>query len=225
LLARRAVVHTLAPEEEVSGFALALILNGSVGVMPTIVDFACARAAKGDIVPAQCSLREVIPLRLVAASEDTRVATWDERVLTAALSDCPWVVDELRLSADRFQALSGVSVGPMGDRLDDMLRAMVTDRCQIKLLLAGEEIVKKGKPVGGMYILGGGRIELLDANGAVKEELGPGDFLFAAQILAGGGAPASARAGEGGALVLFADRLTAHELLVSVPPLLEIFAS
>jgi signal-transduction protein with cAMP-binding, CBS, and nucleotidyltransferase domain len=141
------------------------------------------------------------------------------------MSDCPWVVDELKVLADRFQALSGVSMGKMGDHLDDMLRAMVTDRCQVKLFLAGDELVAKGKPVGGMYILGGGQIEILDANGGVSEELSPGDFLFAAQILAGGGSPATARAGAGGALVLFADRPTAHELLVSVPPLLEIFAS
>jgi hypothetical protein len=33
------------------------------------------------------------------------------------------------------------------------------------------------------------------------------------------------RAGSGGALVLVIDRMAAHELLVSVPPLLEILAS
>jgi hypothetical protein len=48
--------------------------------------------------------------------------------------------------------------------------------------------------------------------------------LFAEQILAAGGAPSTARAGKTGSLLLFAQRMTAHELLVSVPPLLEILA-
>jgi hypothetical protein len=34
-----------------------------------------------------------------------------------------------------------------------------------------------------------------------------------------------ARAGAGGALVLYADRMTTHELVVSVPPLLELVAT
>jgi hypothetical protein len=76
--------------------------------------------------------------------------------------------------------------------------------------------------------VGAGRIEIVEGagdNAEVLDELGPGDFLFAAQVLQGGAAPSVARAGKSGALVLFAERKVAHELLVSVPPLLEIFAT
>jgi CRP-like cAMP-binding protein len=112
----------------------------------------------------------------------------------------------------------------MGERLDDSLRAMVTDRCEIKRLLPNETLTTKGKPVGGMYIMAAGRLEIM-AGDAIESELGPGDFLFGAQVLSNGAAPADARAGKGGALVLFASRSIAHDLLLSVPPLLEIFAS
>jgi len=54
--------------------------------------------------------------------------------------------------------------------------------------------------------------------------IGPGDFLFAAEVLGAGRAQATARAGKAGALVLFAPRSTAHELLLSVPTLIEILA-
>jgi CRP-like cAMP-binding protein len=144
-------------------------------------------------------------------------------VLNEAVHDLPWVVEDLKTLADRFQALAGVSMGPMGERLDDALRSMVTERCEVKRLLPGEELVEKGKPVGGMFIIAAGRIEIVDGE-AVDSELGPGDFLFASQVLSGGAAPHAARAGKGGALVLFAGRAAAHELLLSVPPLLEIFA-
>jgi len=126
--------------------------------------------------------------------------------------------------ADRFQALAGVGMGPMGERLDDSLRAMVTDRCEIRRLLPGEVLTTKGKAVGGMYIMAAGRLEIMNGD-ELESELGPGDFLFGAQVLSNGAAPSDARAGKGGALVLFATRSIAHDLLLSVPPLLEIFAS
>jgi len=126
--------------------------------------------------------------------------------------------------ADRFQALAGVAMGPMGERLDDALRASVTDRCEIKRLLPGELLTTKGKPVGGMYIVAAGRIEVVEGD-AIESELGPGDFLFGPQVLSNGAAPHDSRAGHGGALVLFAPRAVAHDLLLSVPPLLEIFAT
>jgi CRP-like cAMP-binding protein len=98
----------------------------------------------------------------------------------------------------------------------------------VKTLLPYEVLVECGSTLPGMHIVGGGRIEIIvetdDGIGEVDDELGPGDFLFAPQVLGGAGAPTTARAGKGGALVLFADRMTTHELLVSVPPLLEILA-
>ena len=223
-LMRKAVVERLNREEEVSAFGLALVLRGAVSVMPTIADVACARAKKGDIVWSQGNVEDGVALRLVAAENDTEVAVWDASVLRGAVAEYPWVVEDLKALADRFQALAGVSMGAMGERLDESLRSMVTDRCEVKRLLPGEELVTKGKPVGGMFIIAAGRIQIGD-DGEVLSELGPGEFLFASQVLAGGAAPHAAVAAKGGALVLFAGRHAAHELLLSVPPLLEIFAS
>jgi CRP-like cAMP-binding protein len=160
----------------------------------------------------------------VGAEDGTEVAVWDAELLKEIVRDYPWVVEDLKNLADRFQALAGVAMGPMGERLDDSLRAMVTERCEIKRLLPAELLTHKGKAVGGMYIMAAGRLEIMNGD-AVDSELGPGDFLFGAQVLSNGAAPNDARAGKGGALVLFASRSIAHELLLSVPPLLEIFAS
>jgi len=222
-LVRQATIEKLNTDEEVSSFGLALVVRGAVNVMPTVADAACARAVKGEIVWSQGNLDEGVALRLVATEDATEIAVWDASVLNAEVRDLPWVVDDLKALADRFQALAGVAMGPMGERLDDALRTMITDRCEVKRLLPGEELVERGKPVGGMFIMAAGRVEIADDE-TVLSELGPGDFLFASQVLSGGAAPHSARAGKGGALVLFAGRHVAHELLLSVPPLLEIFA-
>ena len=92
-------------------------------------------------------------------------------------------------------------MGPLGDRLDDGLRAEVTKRCEVKRLLPGEVLVEVGAELPGMHIVGVGRIEIVDAEGErVADELAAGDFLFASEVMSHGSAPATARAGEGGAL-------------------------
>jgi hypothetical protein len=224
ILAREARIERLGIDEEIGSFGLALVVSGVVKVMPAIADLACARAAKGDIVWSEGNLDEGVALRLVAGEEATEVAVWSAELLKGTVRDYPWVLEDLKALADRFQALAGVAMGPMGERLDDSLRAMVTERCEIKRLLPGEMLTQRGKAVGGMYIMAAGRLEILNGD-EVESELGPGDFLFGAQVLSNGAAPNDARAGKGGALVLFASRSIAHDLLLSVPPLLEIFAS
>jgi hypothetical protein len=225
-LARLARVERLATEEEVSGFGLALVLRGAVNVMPAIADVACGAAGERELVYGRGTLPEGVALRLVATAPDTQIAVWSFDVIAPPLADCPWVLEELEAVADRYQALAGVSMGPMGDRLDDSLRGMVLSRCRLVRLLPGEVLVEKGKPVGGLFIVGAGRIELGNdaATPGSEGQLGPGDFLFAPQVLSAGSAPTAARAGASGALLMAADRHAAHELMLSVPPLLELLA-
>ena len=222
-LAANSRIENLMLDEELNGFAVALILQGRVKIMPAIVDATAAEAGVGEVVFTEGHLTDGVMLRVVAAVNDTRVAYWDSATLNAQIANCPWVDDDLRSIADRFQALSGAAMGSLGERLDDSLRAMVTERCEVLALGSGEVLLEAGGRVNGMYVLGAGHLELYVGE-TVKEQLYPGDFLFAAQVMAGGGAPFSARAGAGGALLLRAERMAAHELLVSVPPLLEILA-
>lgn len=222
-LARAARVETLGTEEEVGAFAAALVTRGTVGIMPSIADVAGGFASAGDVVFTQGSLKDGISLRVVALEDDTRVAVWDSAALEAATADCPWVADELREVADRFQALGGATLGLLGERLDDGLRSTVTERLEVQRLLPGDRVVEAGAAVPGLCVVGAGRIELVDGE-VVRDELGPGDFLFATEILSAGSAPLTARAGSSGALLLRAPRAAAHELMLSVPPLLEILA-
>jgi hypothetical protein len=225
-LVRRVRIEALDTDEEVADFAVGLVLAGSALIMPQIADATCARAARGQVVFTMGSLKAGIPLRAVAAEDGTRVAVWGQEVLDEVTADCPWVADELRQVGDRYQALAGVTMGVMGERLDEALRSLVTTRCEVKRLLPNEILLKQGEKVGGLYIVGAGRIELCESEDDVDvlDELGPGDFLFAPQVLTAGTAPSIARACRQGTLILFADRMTAHELMLSVPPLLEILS-
>jgi hypothetical protein len=223
--AAAAKVQDLGIDDEVSGFALALVLEGSLDLAATIVDTPADRLEVGAILRARGTIAHASPLRLIGATDGARVATWDDDAVTRAFHSCPWVEDDLRAAGDRYQALVGVTLGPLGDRLDPSLRAEVTSRLNIRALEEHEVCAAQGTPVPGLLIVGAGELELLGDDGQPNGSvLSPGDFLFAAEALRAAPAPQTARAAKGGALVLYADRSLAQELLVTCPPLLEIFA-
>jgi hypothetical protein len=220
-----ATVQTLAREDEVSGFALALVLDGDVDVSATIVDAAAQRMSAGAVMRARGTIEQFAPVRLIGASETARVATWDEHAVSDAFRTCPWVEDELRAAGDRLQALVGITMGPLGERLDASLRADVMSRLQLRTLAEHEVITTKGSATVGLLVVGGGELELISEDGTPSGAvLRAGEFLFPNESLRAAPAPSTVRASRGGALVLLAERGVAQELLVTCPPLLEIFA-
>ncbi|HEY6463229.1 MAG TPA: hypothetical protein VIY73_23840, partial [Polyangiaceae bacterium] len=224
--AAAATVTSLARDEEVSGFALALVVEGSVDVAATIVDSPARRLDAGAVVRARGTIDHVEGLRLIAVSDGARVATWSEEAVDAAFRTCPWVEDDLRAAGNRLQAEVGVTFGALGERLDPMLRADVLAKLTLRALGEHEVFAMKGKPIPGLLIVGSGELELLGDGDAVEgKPLRAGDFLFPTEVLRAAPAPSTVRAAKGGALILFAERHAAQELLVTCPPLLEIFAS
>jgi hypothetical protein len=213
-------------DEELSAFGAALVTHGAVAVVTDISDEPAMIATKGDVVFTEGSLLDGTKLRVVSTLENTVVAVWSHAHLEEALENCPWVRETLQAIADRFQALAGATLGVLGERLDAALRRTVLDRMEVRAYAPGEQLIAKGVAVPGLYIVGAGRVELLsDDNSQVVSDLLPGDFLFPQGVLSASAAPSAARAGAKGALLLVANRSLAHELVISVPPLLEALVS
>ena len=222
-LASMARVETLREDEEVSGFGAVVILGGEGLICATIVDVPAERAERAALIPSKGSLVDGVSLRVVAGAGGVRVAVWEQGMVDAALRSCPWVLDELRATADRLQALAGVTMGPLGD-LDETTRNLSVGRLQVRVVAPHEQIAEQGGPNPGLAILGAGTIEVRDASGE-SDVIHPGEPIFPGEMLRHEPSPKSAQAGEGGALLLVADRHLAQELLVSVPPLVEIFSA
>jgi hypothetical protein len=223
-LERGAEIHRLGRDEEVMGFALAFVVEGDIDIAAQIVDAPAERIGKGKVLKAKGTVAESVPLRLICASDEAVVATWQAAQIEPAFAACPWVDDELRASANRVQALVGVTLGPLAERLDATLRAQVTSRLELRELAEGSVLVEAGSAVRDLYLVGQGAIELV-MDGEVTGEVSVGEFLFPAEIMGGGKAPATARVGKGGALLLASDRSVAQELMSTCPPLLEIFSA
>lgn len=223
-LAASARVERLDAGEEVSFFGAAIVTSGRVDILPAFSEEAGAVADEGDVIFTHGNLETSIDLRVVAKLDDTRVAVWDPETLRNAIAECPWVADELKLIADRYLALCGATLGPLGERLDDSLRATVFQRLEVRVYNEGDVLVEVGKAVPGLLIIGGGRVLVNNAQGQQTGELNMGDFVFANGLLGGAKAPGTAVAAKGGALVLTAPRQVAHELMMSVPPLVEVLA-
>jgi CRP-like cAMP-binding protein len=122
-----------------------------------------------------------------------------------------------------LQALAGATLGPLGERLDETLRGIALEHLAVRALGPGEAIVHEGQPVPGVAVVGVGTV-VLESAGTRRGEVGAGGIVLADEVLGGAPASASAKAGPDGAVVLFGERKQVHELLVSCPPLLEIFA-
>ena len=223
-LARTAELRTLRSNEEVSGFAVALVTHGAVRLMPTIADATCRIVRKGEGLFTKGTLERSDAVRVVGMEEGSRVAVFSAAALNAATSSCPWVADELADIADGYLAFAGAALGALGDSLDEMFRFMVLDKCGVKSKPEGAIIAEGGRPMDGLYVLGAGALELVGADGKVEQQLAMGDFVFPETILTGAPAARTVRVGRGGALMLYADRMTAHELLATCPPLIEILA-
>jgi hypothetical protein len=225
--AKAATVQALGKDEEVSGFALALVLEGQVDLTATIVDAPAVRLKAGGVLRARGTVEHVAPVRLIGSVEASRVAIWDERAVEQAFHACPWVEDELRAACDRLHAEVGLTMGPLGERLDWGVRTDLASRMTLRSLAEHEVFASRGQALPGLLVVGAGELELLD-EGSDQPEPGDrvraGDFLFPTEVLRAGPAPRTARAGKGGALVFFAERRAAQELLMTCPPLLEIFA-
>jgi hypothetical protein len=223
--ARAATLTQLARDEEVSSFALALVVEGSVDVAATIVDAPARRLDAGAVLRARGTIDDVQAMRIIGASDTAQVATWDEAAVERAFRTCPWVEDDLRAGGNRLQAEVGITLGPLGERMDLALRTVVLTKLTLRALAEHEVFATRGEPIPGLLVVGAGELELLGEGDVLEATtLRPGDFLFPSEVLGAAPAPATARAAKGGALVLFADRGVAQELLVTCPPLLEIFA-
>jgi hypothetical protein len=216
------LVRLTSGQELVINEGAALVTRGSVHVTLTFSDVSAARVAAGAVVAARGSI-ESGPLRLIADAAETHVVTWTEAQLTDAMRDCPWVVDDLRQLADRFQAHASAGLGPLGERLDDALRAAVYERLQVRVLSPEESVAERGKPLKGLFVVAVGELNV--TSGGSERRIGAGEFLFPGCVIGAEPAPHDVKAGPKGGLVLFATRPVAHELMMSVPPLLEILAS
>jgi hypothetical protein len=219
-LARVARIESLKPDEEVSAFGAALLLQGEAVICATLVDAPACRAVRGTVVPSRGSLNEPVPLRVVAGSGGGSVAVWDQAVVEEALKTCPWVMEELVARANRLQALAGATIGPLGD-IDESFRNMLLDRLTLRVAEPHERIAHKGKATG-IALVGAGSVDLIgsDADSIAR----PGDFLFARAVLENQPAPLDAHAGAQGALLLVGDRQIAQELFVTAPPLVAVLS-
>jgi hypothetical protein len=216
-------IHELNEGEEIATFALAYVLEGNFDVAATMVDAPAGRLETGAVMRSRGTTEENVPVRLIAANGPGVVATWSDQSVEEAFRTIPWVEEDLRAAADKMQTLVGITIGPLGERLDQSIREQVISKLKMRTLIPSEIIVNKGETVPGLLLVGIGELELVKGD-EVTGVVGSGEFLFPTEVLGMGDAPLTARAGKGGALVMFGDRGVAQELLVTCPPLLEVFA-
>ncbi len=217
LLSTTAHFYDLEIEEEVPVGGAVVVITGGAAVCAAVSDSAGAQVGIGKLVPGLVSLEDATRIRVVA-TEPTRVATWDRAALQDALKACPWVLDELRSTSDRFSALAGATMGPLGD-LDEFSRLAALDRLTLRVLAPNEVLTEASGELPGFTIVGGG---LVVVERDEPLEFSAGDIVLPETVLEGGEAGGRVRAGGQGAAILFANRMVTVELFSILPSLVEL---
>lgn len=212
-----ATIARLGLEDEVSVSGAAVLMEGSAAVCAAIADSVASQAAVATLVPAFTSVEDATKIRLVA-TETAVVASWERAALQEALRSCPWVLDELVLLGDRYAALAGATMGPLGD-LDEYSRLAALEKLSVKALKPNELFAPQGAELAGLTIVGSGVIVV---ERATPLEYSAGDIVLPDTVLEGGITDAAVRAGEQGALILHASRMVTMELFSILPSLLEL---
>jgi hypothetical protein len=222
--ARSARVVSVPCGGDCTDFVLAVVIEGSFDVSSMTRSATARRLDKHGVACARGTIEHATPMRLTAVRDSGKLAVWDDLAAQELVRTCPWVDDDLRAGGDLLQASVGLAMGPLGQRLDPVLRAEVAAKLKLRALLPEEVLATRGRPVPGLFVVGAGELELEGKDGLPPATVRAGEFLFPHEVLQASPAPTTVRAARGGALVLFAERGAAQELLVTCPPLLEIFA-
>jgi CRP-like cAMP-binding protein len=223
-LARSAEIVSVAPGQRLGNFGVAIVTSGALALSPEGRSAGFAAVRKGEVLYTRGTMGSGLSIVAMSIEPDTRVAVFSREDLDSATIECPWVSDELSEIADDYQARCGAVLGHLGTALDDMFRPMVLEKCVVKRKSPGDIIAQAGSPMDGLYVLGVGSLQLLSGDGTVAGQLNSGDIVFPETLLGGSPASATVRVGKDGALVLYAARMSAHELLATCPPFIEILA-
>ena len=217
---------SLARDEEVSGFALASSSRGRRRLghhrrrARERASRRLGRSARAGRSTTSSRFASSPPPTARASRRGTRPRC------EAAFRTCPWVEDDLRAAGDRTRPRSASPWAPSASASIPCCAPTSSRSSRSAPSSSTRSSPRRASPIPGLLVVGAGELELLNADGAAgcgaaargRVPLPP------ARCCALLRRPATARAAKGGALVLFAERHAAQELLVTCPPLLEIFA-
>jgi hypothetical protein len=226
-LVREADVVALLPDEEAPAPALAIVLHGELEVRGRGVE------TRLDSIPAfHVRLLAPMPpakaeLLVIGGGKGARYLALDGAAVETLRAAAPWVVQELEEGSDDVHVVAGATRGKLGTRLDGALLGAILRRAETMRLAPHAKVVKAGEPVRALVVLGAGTLSLRAGETIEAPEiatLDPGDILFGPELLSRLPAPSTVRAGPEGALVIVATRAATEEILVTVPPIVELLS-
>lgn len=217
LLSDKAQLTQLQLEEEVPVQGAVLLLSGSAVICPTIADAAAHHLGGLVLVPSLTTRTDSTRIRVVA-TDACSLASWDRATLEEALKSCPWVLEELTQRSDRYAALAGATMGPLGD-LDEASRIAAMEKLTVRMLAPDELWLDAGTELPGLTIVGSGAVTMAESSPMV---FSAGDVVLPDRVLEGGKVGGPLRAGAEGAILLGANRMVTLELFSILPGLLEL---
>lgn len=205
---------------------LCAVLEGSVGGCRDEASQPGVRFCAGSSIAAEGTLRFPSSLYLRAGTGGAHLGFWSPDGGGALLSARAGLRDALLRNADHARARAGAASGELGQQLDESLLSGVLDRFEVRSLPSGQLVAQAGKPVEGLFLVGAGSLaEAAPAPNRSALRWEPGEFVLGQSLVDGSPAACDVSVETSGALLMFAPRAVALELMMSLPPLIEMLAS
>ncbi len=217
-LVAKARVILCADGVELPECGLALVLEGEVTATLDENGSVIVRVGPGGLMCRRGTLDLATGVHLEVTAADSTIALWSEAALSASVAE--EALDALRAQGDRLLAWTCLARSALAARLHDDVRLRLFERFTPRALAPGAELLAGGQPVPGILLVGDGSVTI----DGVQQIVGTGEFVFPEATLSAARAPATARAGGQGAVVLASDRKTTQELWATEPLLLELVA-
>jgi hypothetical protein len=215
----------LLPDESASAPAMVVVLQGEIDVRSR------GHVTKLDSI-SQGQVRLLVAfapaegnLEVVGGPKGARYLALGISGIELLRAAAPWVVQELEPASDDVHVVAGILRGRHGARLDGPMLDAILSRAKTMRLAPGATVVRQGEAVRALIFVGAGELTIRggnDADAQILQTLVPGEVLYSTELLGRVPAPSTVRAGDQGALVIVATRAATEELLVTVPPLLEL---
>jgi len=215
----------LLPDEATAAPAMVIVMQGELEVRAPGFVTSLDMIASGQVrilmpfAPANSSLQ------IVGGAKGARFLSLGLPAIERLRAAAPWVVQELEPACDDVHVIAGLLRGRFGARLDGPMLDVIARHAKTMRLAPGAKVVRAGEAVRALILIGAGELTLRDgdtSDAPVLDTVPLGEVLFPTELLSRRAAPATVRAGDNGALVIVATRAATEELLVTVPPLLEL---
>jgi cAMP-dependent protein kinase regulator len=184
--------NTRILREGAPGDSLLILVSGRVAILKG--DTEVAQIGAGSVLGEMALITNAPRSATAVAMEDVEYFELGRAEVGQLAKREPKVLQELVAYCRRRLILNLLRTSPLFAQFDESARGRLLERFQTVTFQAGQEIISRGQPASGLYVIASGSVQVQvptdDGDTTVVASLGPGEVFGEISLLRGGGTTA-----------------------------------